>query len=474
MSDALSDPRPSLSLAPLPASAGGWTCKRIDLVDDDHLRVRFETPDGQDHIVVSVHSKAVEGRVFARLEHVAVRYTGHISTRTPERVEQVRGLVTSVGESINARVGDLVDSGDAPFTIARAMGRRAGRRRIVFSRDALRGMLAPEIVEGVPLAGGWVLQDIYPSSYLAESTSKSLRLVLDFYREDDERRFLMTVGALEPGKRAFASSANLALSYKSAGIIDPEGIDALCTLVAFTLQLRDHEDLEFEFPDVDADVERQLLLTAAHDEEPAERTEHQLNLAISSECHQQCAFCSIKEVAPPVDGGDQVFARLQADLASNRKAGVRHLRINGYDPLTYSRILEVLSYALELGYDKADLFSPCTMLADETFFEQVAARLAEPTTGPGPLYGGAAPGHARHRSTHPAAGQSGGSHPVCRDTRVEGSAGRDGRVRRRARSGLLGTLRLPELRVQDRPLLQGRAQPGRHRQGDPLGAGGLP
>lgn len=381
-------------LVPLGDNRGGWTCRSIKLSEDGaRLSVRFEAPASGDHVDVVVLPRDTDDRVFQRLEHCAVRYSGKINRPSDERRQEVAAIVASVGGSVNARIEDLLAAGETPpISIARALGRREGRRTVVFGRDSLRALLSPEIREGVEIADGWALADIYPTSYFQEAATRGLQLVLDFRNHIDERRFRMVVGPIDPDKRAFAQSANLALTYMSTGVTTPKDIDNLCTLVAFTLQLRDHEGLSFEFPSVDADVAGHLLAYEAPDPaQDAAASGKMLNLAISAECQQQCQFCSIKEIAPALsaeeEAGDAVYARLEADLLSNRRAGVRHLRVNGYDPLRYARILEILEYARELGYDRVDVFSPCTALADPEFFEAVLARLPEDTTFHVPMYG---------------------------------------------------------------------------------------
>ena len=90
---------------------------------------------------------------------------------------------------------------------------------------------------------------------------------------------------------------------------------------------------------------------------------------------------------PPEDGGDAAFARFSADLTENRQRGVRAVRINGYDPLSYSRILDVLHLARELGYESVDIFSPCTLLDDLELCRSVVDRLPATRRIYVPVYG---------------------------------------------------------------------------------------
>jgi hypothetical protein len=224
---------------------------------------------------------------------------------------------------------------------------------------------------------------VYPSSYLQKSHEERLDLVLDFRRESDGRRLLLIVGKRDDTKPAFATTTHFSVKHLSLGSVDPPGADAIRALIGFLLQLRDHEGLEVVFPDVLADVAPALLTEATVVED---RPDEVLNLAIDAECNQSCVFCSIKETAPAEDGGDQALARLLADLISNRQRGVRKVRINGYDPLGFSRIVELLRRSKDLGYTEAHVFSPCTRLADATFCKDVLDSLPEKMRFHVPLY----------------------------------------------------------------------------------------
>lgn len=158
------------------------------------------------------------------------------------------------------------------------------------------------------------------------------------------------------------------------------------TLCAFVLQLRDHEGLEIEFPKAGADLPVALLPAPVSDVPPAPPNKEELNLAINSDCGQSCAFCSIKETAPAEDGGERALLRFKADLESNWRRGVRVLRLNGYDPLTFSQVLPLLRYATDVGYEETHVFSPCTVLADPDFCDRVVDAMTPGRRFNVPLY----------------------------------------------------------------------------------------
>lgn len=381
-------PSQTVELALVPLRHGGFSCKALLLDGENRLTARFEAQGSADWIEVTVVPVDAPGAVFRRLERCAVRYRGALAVRTAERKDEVSRLVLAVAMSIDTLLG--LHPGK---TIAEALGRKRETGKWIFGRESLRAMLSPEIVEGTVTAEGFALCDVYPSSYLQKSHEGLLDLVLDFRRESDGRRLLLIVGRRDDSKPAFATTTHFSVKHLSLGAVDPPGADAVRALVGFLLQLRDHEGLEVVFPDVLADVAPALL--AEHRVIVEDRPDEVLNLAIDAECNQSCAFCSIKETAPAEDGGDRALARLLADLTSNRQRGVRKVRINGYDPLGFSRIVELLRRAKELGYTEAHVFSPCTRLSDPAFCNELLDALPEQQRFHVPLYSMRAEVHDR-------------------------------------------------------------------------------
>lgn len=372
----------SVGVALVPLRFGGWICKHLRLVSDHALDVRFETPEGAEWVEVNVLPHDAPAPVFRRLDRCAIKYRANLNALTAARREEIAGLLLAVGGSIDA----LLERSPGQ-TLAEALGRVRTKGRLVFSRDTLRALLAPEIVEGAPFVAGFSLADVYPTSYFREAQKDELSLVLDFQRVADGRRLLLVVGRRDDDRPSFAATTHLSLSHLSLGASDPPGAELVRSLTAFVLQLHDHEGLELVFPDVRADLSLPVLATdAASVEAPTAPSDERLNLAIDAECGQSCAFCSIKETSPARDGGDRALARLFADLESNRRRGVRIVRINGYDPLGYSRILDVLERARDLGYEDAHVFSPCTRLADPAFCDAVVEALPPQRHFVVPLY----------------------------------------------------------------------------------------
>lgn len=367
----------------VPAQSGEWTCRRMALDHADRLDVRFDSAGG-DWLEVTVEPAAAAGKWFKRLDHCNVRYRGEVAARTEHARLIAQDLVIGVGRFVDERMGARPGT-----TIAEALGRRPGPGGpVAFGRETLAAMLAPELVVG-ETRDGWTFNDIYPSSHMQQQSTDELQLIAEFARDSGERMRLL-VARKTDGASRMADSAHLAVSYLTGGRDAPAGGEDLAARVAFLLQLRDHDGVDLQFPDVASDVAEHLL---APGEPAAATSEAWLNLAIDTECHQQCAFCSIKRVQPAVDPSPRLAARLRADLRSNRDAGVHRLRLNGYDPLTYPGVVDLLADARDLGYDEVTVFSPCTVLADRALCESVIAALPEAHRIVIPLYGASAGAH---------------------------------------------------------------------------------
>lgn len=373
----------SLALLPILSPKGGWTCERIDLTKEDRLVVRFL----HSHLGVSAELCVRRGMTknprFKNFGHCSV---GHISDvhqlpRTERRT--ILKLLLAMGHAFNARLEH-----DPEASLAQVLGRDTAPAKAVFSRDTLRALLAPDIVQDQEIVGGWSLRDVYPSTYMKESDADHLELVIELFRQEDNRRVLLLVRKRNDQRQAFCHTHNLDIGYLNLSKFDEDpGLRLTIALVSFVLQLKDHPQLDISFPDPGSDVAHQLLLPSQVAQPPSSAQDQVLNLAIDGDCHQACVFCSTKSLIPARDGGTAVLDRVCADLEAHRARGVHRVRINGLDPLAYSKILEILGRATALGYDDVTVFSPCTLLADRNFCEQIVAALPPKKHFPVPLYG---------------------------------------------------------------------------------------
>lgn len=368
-----------------PRGLDGWVFESVALEDDERcLLARLRRRGTREFLEIRVTPLNDRVPSFQRLQHVQVAYRGSVTDRSEETRAAIRELILGVAGSVDALYGIAPELG-----LPAALGRSAEPRQLVFGRDGLLSLFAPHFRPGDEIVGGWSLSDAYPSQQVKGLKCEEPTMVLDFRHPQGGRQVLMTVSERHPDSVAHVLSAHFCLSVL-AGFGNPQGSETLQSLVAFALQLQDHAGLEWEFP---AQLEYvmeapRLQLSAADLANPAGllgdggngdgemvREGEELNLAILSECGQGCAFCSVKETTPAQDGGEETFQRLAQDLVENRRRGVRRVRFNGYDPLSFSRILDLMRLATGLGYEETHVFSPCTRLADPEFCTEVMRAL---------------------------------------------------------------------------------------------------
>lgn len=100
------------------------------------------------------------------------------------------------------------------------------------------------------------------------------------------------------------------------------------------------------------------------------------HLNLSSACDHACAFCSIQLSVPPwrASETDERFGEQLRVLVAARRDGAVRLRVSGYDPLAFPRLLDLLEAARGLGFTALELHAPARRFADEAFARQVLAR----------------------------------------------------------------------------------------------------
>lgn len=375
---------PQTSLSLFAAEPNGWVCERVELPDDGSLHARFRSPSDADWIEIVVAPLGARGPVFQRFSRCQVRYVGHLTARTDARRREVLALVIGLAQVVDARLAERPGA-----SIAEALGRPRRAAPIVFGPKAIRELLGLD--ETSPRIAGFRLADVYPSSNVRTTVVRPLDVVLDFRRDEDERRALLVIGPRDDRTPAFLHTAHFSLSFLSAGLSEAAGVETLRAYIGFLLQVRDTPGMDVTFP---ASIEPTFAAPALP-EPPARPDDPTLvvNLAIGSDCGQRCAFCSVKETWPAEDGGEPALRSFLAELSDKRREGVHKVRINGYDPLAFSRILDVLRHATALGYTEAQVFSPCTRLADEAFCDAVLDALPRSRRFYVPIYGATAEVH---------------------------------------------------------------------------------
>lgn len=275
------------------------------------------------------------------------------------------------------------------------------RAALFFDPPGVADFLAPEVTPGGAPVAGCTLQAIYLPAVGRRQAVEFNSLVLEFSRGDELLRLRLSVG----GREGFGRVGS-ALSLDVLGVTgEVEGMSLATTSLASwlltLLRLKGADALTVTVP-TRAEELRALSVPAdrappgvAPAGGPAEGPPPALNLAIDSDCHQACAFCSVKTYVKPADGGADELANVRFQLRSARERGVQEVRLNGIDPLTFSRVLDVVSAVKELGFRRLTVYSPCRRLADDAFREELLRRAPQELAVNLPLYGVSAQTHDR-------------------------------------------------------------------------------
>lgn len=364
---------PQNSRALVPIQAGVWLCKKLQISADGRLSVRFAAPETEASFDLDLQKATAEKPATRGLKFATMSVRGRLELATKQRQQEASALVRAIANAVDARLQQ-----NPHATLAEALGRDVTPRQVRFSRTLLLDWLGPDWAPQTPLPGGWHLHDVFPASQLRHSEVLTLAVEL---RHTDARRVVLLVGQ-RGQKSVLAQTTHLDLEHLTLGNDPGPDGSALLTLLCFTLQLRDHPALTMEFPSVAED------LAALPAPEPVDvQPEKAVNLAIPADCQQNCAFCTALAAQPPDDGGTGRFNELAAELRKARQAGAGTVRFNGYDPLAFSRILDLMHLAVALDYRQAEIWSPCTRLANAEFRANVLAALPMPTRFFVPIYG---------------------------------------------------------------------------------------
>ena len=371
--------RQRTSTALVPVRAGAWLCKKLQIAEDGRLCVRFEAQGDGASFDLDIQKATADRPASRGLTATWMSVRGRLEAASKQRQAEASALVRAIATGVDGRVALQPER-----SLAEALGRDATPRRVRFSRQLLLNLLGPEWQPGAPLPGDWQMHDVFPASQLRQTEALTLAVEL---RHADGRRLVLLVGQRDQ-RPVLANTAHFDLEHLTLGTEPGADGAALLTLLCFALQLHDHAGLDVTFPSLAEDV---AALPAP--ERVADVPGRAVNLAIPADCGQACAFCSALAALPPQDGGALRFSQLCQELRQARESGAAVVRFNGYDPLAFSRILDVIAYAVELGFTRAEVWSPCTRLAEPQFRADVLRALPPDTRFFVPLYAGSA---ARH------------------------------------------------------------------------------
>ena len=372
-----------VSLVPSWVHATRFDLDDLEGLADGTLHARFRHVASSDRVDVLVGSGPTRDALLRR-ERCWLKYTTSLTQLDAPTRFELGALMVALADACDAWL--RLRSAAAPADLVASFA--TPLERIEASPAGLLQLLAPEVAVGQDVVSGWRLEGLYPSSYFSDSLGDQIRLVLEL-RHATEGKLHVEVSRRDDRQQAFARTSHFDVSYLTLGGAPARSAERAARHLGLVLRLRDHAGLKVEFPRAGDDlvpVDRQLNPTAASSDV--------LNLSIDAACGQSCAFCSVQDVSPPRRGG--LVPRLERylrDLQSNAAAGLRRVRLNGYDPLAFEGILDVARAMRELGYDRVDVFSPCTRLADAAFLDALLTGLPERTCFYVPVYGATAATH---------------------------------------------------------------------------------
>ena len=291
-------------------------------------------------------------------------------------------------------------------------GHPAGERpEVYFDPPGIAELLAPEVTVGGAPVAGHVFRAVYRtstgrrqaldfSSYALEfvSAATGAAVQLRLSAEENDEGFgrageLLTIGVLGPAGTGLeelpadvASLASWILALlrlkvgKGTTVFIPGRTEELRSIdypSGWTTRPAPAASLSGRPPDSTAELQRP----------PA------LNLALDAECAQECVFCSVKSYVHPEDGGEAELDGLLMQLRRARASGIDEVRLNGIDPLAFSRVLDVVGAVRAEGFPRLTVFSPCRRFADDGFRREFLRRAPPHVEISVPLYGSTAAVH---------------------------------------------------------------------------------
>jgi hypothetical protein len=120
---------------------------------------------------------------------------------------------------------------------------------------------------------------------------------------------------------------------------------------------------------------------------PFGEADREFNLSVESPCHSRCLFCSIRTEEVRVDLDDGYHQGLLREITRGRALGATVLRLNGIDPLSYPRVVDLLSAGTAAGYTAAVVFTTGLPLADPDLAARVVAAMPPRRRFHLPIYG---------------------------------------------------------------------------------------
>jgi hypothetical protein len=372
-------------------SAPDWVCHRVQLDPlGEVLRVGFTHPQRSHWCEIEVRRLDSGVPASRRYRHCQIGFHGDFGSNGRDSEEQAIDLVESLAAFVDSRLAALPQGG-----LAEALGRSSNPGSLPFDAQGVRRLLAPLIVDGAEVCDGYSLTRVAAESRQSDA-STAPEVILGFQRPGMQGHVLFAVDLGAGDQKAFSRSAHLSLRC----LYDAPETHRLRATLAYVLQLQDHEGVEFTAPLAEPAGVRSGAPSAfepppagaavSEGSEPprsdAGSSDRPVILSLTSPCHQKCSFCSLRDTWDPDDGGDALLKQAIDELRAGRAQGSDAFTLNGFDPLSFSRILDLLDAARAMGYAHTEVYSPCTLLADRDFCAALVERLPPSRRVHVPLY----------------------------------------------------------------------------------------
>lgn len=358
----------------------GWACHRVVIESKGEcLRLGFSRPASSDWCEIEVKHLSREDDTEARRRYAHCEADFHGALSTADIEAQAQELLEQVATFVDERLSQRPQA-----TLAEALGRSPERRSLVFDVEGVRSLLAPSLREQEEACDGYRLTRIRADNLETAGNGSAPEVVLGFQRPGMQGHALFALALGSGDQQTFSRSTHLGLR----SLNDMPDIDRLRAFVAYVVQLQDHEGIELVAPIPSQPQARfdakQPMAPVPSTAEPSYRP---VILSLTSPCHQACNFCSLRDTWHPDDGGSTQLAQVIEELRRGRQSGSDAFTLNGFDPLSFSKIFEVLEAAKELGFAHAEVFSPCVLLAEPSFCRDLVDRLPPSRRIHVPLYG---------------------------------------------------------------------------------------
>ena len=406
----------------------GWRVRNVRIEVHGHLAIEIENQDKKAEATLILSPKGSTGESLVETRFGDVAYATYSGIGEKELADVTREfaqclelgltdipqlfphlLVPSRGHKVTAEnrrlLGSVLSGRPLLSSEEKDDGALTGpetEENVFFDPPGLAEFLEPEFVVDGPPVLGYVLRSVSipPVARREAPDFRSFLLALEPLNGGEECQVL--IGAADALSLPFGVAGEIAVGLRHFGRGQgdelPPAAARICSWLLGLISLKQSEGFELKFPEGPQSV-RALSVPAAPrkttDIVPGEAAPSPveegplpaLNLTIDAECEQSCAFCSLKSYMPASDGGEEELEFLRLQLETARAKGIRELRLNGIDPLAFSKVFEALDLIKDLGFESLTVYTPGKQLGDPEFRGQFLAKSPSELKVVIPIYG---------------------------------------------------------------------------------------